>query len=361
VTFLYNFLMLAVDVVAIRYVGRRSGWMVWWGAMISVGVVATGMAGVLGGSFEDHFGFFRLLAYGVFGHGTVLLAATAVLYARRKRPLPAGIAIAATAALLLVAADAFLVEPHWLEITRLRITNPKIHHPMRIVVVADLQTRRLDFYERDVLQKALAEQPDVVLLAGDYLQTPRKEYAERQIELRDFLREIHFAAPRGVFAVQGNVEWHDWKKMFEGLDITAVSSNASFELGEVQLTCLGLGNSYSTRQEIENPNPDRFHIVLGHVPNFALGKVEAELLVAGHTHGGQVRLPWIGPIITHASIPHRWAAGLTDLPGSGQLLVSRGIGLERGYAPAMRFLCRPELIVIELAPGEAKGTTDERR
>ncbi len=54
------------------------------------------------------------------------------------------------------------------------------------------------------------------------------------------------------------------------------------------------------------------------------------------------------------------AAGLTDLPGGGKLLVSRGIGMERGYAPPMRFLCRPELMVIDLTP-EEKETTDERR
>ena len=86
------------------------------------------------------------------------------------------------------------------------------------------------------------------------------------------------------------------------------------------------------------------------MPNFALGEIPADLLVAGHTHGGQVRLPWIGPMITHSRIPHAWAAGLTELPGGGKLLVSRGIGMERGFAPPMRFLCRPELMVIDLVP-----------
>jgi uncharacterized protein len=97
---------------------------------------------------------------------------------------------------------------------------------------------------------------------------------------------------------------------------------------------------------------------LGHVPNFALGTIEADLLVAGHTHGGQVRLPWIGPISTHSRIPNAWAAGVTDLPGGGKLAVSRGIGMERHFAPPIRFLCRPELMVIEVTPrkdGNADG------
>ena len=127
-----------------------------------------------------------------------------------------------------------------------------------------------------------------------------------------------------------------------------VYATQSFDLGDLQLTCLSLWDSYDTGPKIPTAPPDRFHLVLGHVPNFALGDIPADLLVAGHTHGGQVRLPWIGPIITHSRIPHAWAAGLTELPGGGKLLVSRGIGMERKFAPPMRFLCRPELIVIDL-------------
>jgi uncharacterized protein len=49
-------------------------------------------------------------------------------------------------------------------------------------------------------------------------------------------------------------------------------------------------------------------------------------------------------------VPNSWAAGLTALPSGAKLIVSRGIGMERAYAPRMRFLCRPELLVIDLEP-----------
>ena len=67
-----------------------------------------------------------------------------------------------------------------------------------------------------------------------------------------------------------------------------------------------------------------------------------------------MRLPGIGPMITHARIPHSWAAGMTDLPNGRRLFVSRGIGMERDYAPRMRFLCRPELAIIDLVPSARK-------
>ncbi|MBD1937970.1 hypothetical protein [Microcoleus sp. FACHB-68] len=95
---------------------------------------------------------------------------------------------------------------------------------------------------------------------------------------------------------------------------------------------------------------DRFHIVLGHAPDCALGDVDADLLVAGHTHGGQVRLPFVGPVFTRSKIPRSWAAGMTKLTGNRTLIVSRGIGMQRGVAPRVRFLCRPELVIIELLP-----------
>jgi len=257
--------------------------------------------------------------------------------------------LAAAVALVLIAADALLIEPYWLEVSHWKIISPKLHRPLRIVVVADLQTDSLGAFERAVLRRALEEKPDLILLAGDYVQPPPKQYEILEQELHDFLQEIHFSAPRGVFAVQGNVDWPDWEEMFRGLGITTISDGRSFDLGDLQLTCLGLNQSFSPNLRITHAQPNRFHLVVGHAPNFALGRIQADLLVAAHTHGGQVRFPLIGPVITHSCIPNRWAAGLTQLPGGAQLLVCRGIGMERGYAPPMRFLCRPELMVIDLA------------
>ena len=140
-----------------------------------------------------------------------------------------------------------------------------------------------------------------------------------------------------------------------GIGVTVVEASRSFDLGELQLTCLSCTIRTTPSLMIRNRPPDRFHLVLGHVPNFALGKIDADLLVAGHTHGGQVRLPFDGSVDHELSIPRAWAAGLTELPGGGKLLVLRGIGMERGYAPRIRFLCRPELMVIDLVP-EEKGS-----
>ncbi len=192
---------------------------------------------------------FRLWAYAIFLHGFVLLTGTAVSW-RRVRPYLASAAAFGAIALAGVAADAFLVEPHWIEVSHRQIASRKIHHSIRIVVVADLQTDCFGSYERSVLRQALAEKPDLILLAGDYIQVSDREQPVLRSELRDFLREIKFSAPLGVFAVRGNVEPNEWKEMFSGLGVTTVETSRSFDLDGLQLTCLGMVDSFNPNLEI---------------------------------------------------------------------------------------------------------------
>ena len=68
-----------------------------------------------------------------------------------------------------------------------------------------------------------------------------------------------------------------------------------------------------------------------------------------------MRLPGIGPLITFSEVPRSWACGMTEIGPAGEagrrtLVVSRGIGLERGDAPRLRFLCRPELVILDVTP-----------
>jgi predicted MPP superfamily phosphohydrolase len=75
--------------------------------------------------------------------------------------------------------------------------------------------------------------------------------------------------------------------------------------------------------------------------------VDVALVLAGHTHGGQVVIPLFGPPVTASRLPRAYAGGLHDFRGI-PLHVSRGVGMERGFAPPVRFLCPPEICVLEL-------------
>jgi predicted MPP superfamily phosphohydrolase len=76
-------------------------------------------------------------------------------------------------------------------------------------------------------------------------------------------------------------------------------------------------------------------------------------MIAGHTHGGQVRLPLVGALVTNSALPPRLASGLIRMGGSA-LSLSPGIGTSK-YAP-FRFWCRPEAILLELRRGQPPST-----
>jgi predicted MPP superfamily phosphohydrolase len=94
-----------------------------------------------------------------------------------------------------------------------------------------------------------------------------------------------------------------------------------------------------------------FRLFLYHFPD-AVEEASAaniDLYLAGHTHGGQVRLPFYGALITFSRYDKRYEAGLYRL-GAATMYVNRGIGMEGGKAPRVRFLDRPEITVIDVAP-----------
>ena len=346
----YNLIMAVADAWALSSVGRTRTTAAWVTACGRSGLMALALAVVLGMTFEDRrFAVFGLVAYGLFLHGTIVLTWSALLL-RRARPKTAATSAALAAVTVLVAVDAFLIEPNWLEVSHLRIATPKVTRPLRLVVIADVQTDRFGSYERDVFRSAMQQQPDLILLAGDYIQAEPELREKLKKQLNAFLRRLEFSAPGGVFAVEGNVDAPGWTTMFNGVSVTAVRRTESFDLPEVRLTCLSGRDSFNASLEVPAGAPGRFHVVLGHSPRFALGKVEADLMIAGHTHGGQVRLPLFDSLVMPTGHSRRWTAGLSDLAGGRKLFISRGIGLERGPAPRLRFLCRPELAVIDLVP-----------
>jgi predicted MPP superfamily phosphohydrolase len=152
--------------------------------------------------------------------------------------------------------------------------------------------------------------------------------------------------------VPGNVDKQGWEAIFDGLPVETTQTTRTVDFGEIQVTGLSLADSFDLHCHLDARSA--FQIILGHGPDFALGDLQADLLLAGHTHGGQVQLPLVGPLITLSRVPRAWASGRTELPGNRTLIVSRGVGLERDIAPRLRFLCRPELVVIDIRPDDKR-------
>jgi predicted MPP superfamily phosphohydrolase len=295
----------------------------------------------------------RAVAWVVFAHGPVDLLAAAALSARVAPRSAAALAVAALGTVG-VAIEAFVVEPAAWDTTYYELESAKVTEPLRIVVLADIQVERVGDREWDVLEAAMDEEPDLVLLAGDYLQIPDAQedlYLLETTHWKDLV-DSTLEAPLGVYAVRGNAEVRGtWSPdLFAKTSITTFRQTASVDLGPVVLTGLSFWDSFATGYSVDDTAD--FHVILGHGPDFSLSdKARGDLLVAGHTHGGQVQVPFLGPLVTFSEVPNAHAAGgMFELSGGRHLVVSRGIGLERGYAPPLRLFCRPELVVIDVVP-----------
>jgi predicted MPP superfamily phosphohydrolase len=333
-----NLTFAAADLAAILVL-RRTGSPVYAALVAALGLLGL----VLVGRFALGWGMFGLMqatCWGLFLHAPMLLGAVSIV---TRRALPALLG----GALALVGVDAFLVEPRWLEVTTTRIAIEGLEAPLRILLVADLQTDHIGAYERASLQAVKDAKPDLVLFAGDYVQSRDPTvYAAETSALNVALRGL--VPPLGGIAVRGDVDGETWPAIFAGLPIVAAASSRTFDLGPIVVTALAPEDAASARPPI--PLSAKPHLVLAHRPDVALTAPNVDLVVAGHIHGGQVRLPVFGPLITLSKVPRGWSVGLTRLPEHGQLYVSRGIGMERSDAPRLRFLCRPELAILDLEP-----------
>jgi hypothetical protein len=323
-------------------------------------VLAASAVGAFVSPFE-RFGKLQLLAWLLFVHlPAFLLGVTYLLFSPSRTLALACLGLAI--GVLGIGVDAFLIEPHWLAVDHVTIRTPGLDARIRVAVIADIQTDSPGPYERRVFRRVRAEDPDMILMAGDYVHlADRAQHAEAVEVLNQILREAKLDAPLGIYAVRGNVDRiGEWQGIFSGLSATTFERSRTTEAGPVAVTGLSLWDSDNTSLAIEPQ--DGPHIVLGHAPDYSLGQVEADVLVAGHTHGGQVRLPFLGPLLTLSAVPRDWASGVTEISPGKTLVVSRGIGMERALAPRMRFLCRPQLVILDLvadeSPPPSRGQAD---
>jgi predicted MPP superfamily phosphohydrolase len=122
------------------------------------------------------------------------------------------------------------------------------------------------------------------------------------------------------------------------------------DLGGLAVELAGLHDTHIGRADLRvlpRREPERFGIAVMHSPDSAPEAAACgyDLLIAGHTHGGQVRLPLVGALVTNCVLPPRLVSGLIRM-GDAFVSISQGLGTSK-YAP-IRFWCRPEAVLLDL-------------
>jgi predicted MPP superfamily phosphohydrolase len=258
---------------------------------------------------------------------------------RRRRQVSAGLLLVATALVV----DAALVEPYAVTVTR-HAVSANVKSPLTVLHLTDLHTHGFGARERRTVETLEEAHADLVVVTGDVVDGGDLEPA------RELFVRLH--APLGVWVVRGN--WENWKPPpNEGAFFTSVGATLLLNEGRLvrsDVWLAGVDDPMSGTADmtaaLRGAPPGATKIALLHSPAyFDEVAPSIDLAFAGHTHGGQVRAPFLGAL---------WLP-----PGSGRfvegwytaanakLYVSRGVGTS--IAP-VRFLCRPEIAVVTLTP-----------
>ncbi|HZU85904.1 MAG TPA: metallophosphoesterase, partial [Anaerolineaceae bacterium] len=315
---------------------------------------------ILGVSYGDPFlpwivfAFLRLFLWIVFV-GVLLLVKRPNLLLLARR-IYWGIHIV----LLIAILDGAYLEPQILTVSHVRLETSALPAgtSLKVVQLSDLHIERTTNRERKIPALVESLQPDIIVLTGDYLNLSYLDDPGAIADARSLLAQMH--APWGVFAVNGSVDSPErMQQLFDGLDIRVLSNEAiAIPVANSEITLIGLEDDEgwyfnqtiaALEKIMTGQSKDQFQLLLYHNPdlmeNAALDGVD--LYLTGHTHGGQVRLPFYGAAVTFSAFGKKYEMGRYDINGM-TLYVSRGVGLEGSFAPRVRFLCPPEVVLIEI-------------
>ncbi len=220
---------------------------------------------------------------------------------------------------------------------------------LRIAQLSDLHLRRWNGVLNETRRRLLELEPDLVVITGDI----GDAHAEAQRSADLAARLLEGVQPRlGCFGVLGN---HDDPQLVEQLSgQVRMMSNEYAKLTKARDSIMIAGVDGRTPTSGDIPSallgikPGSFTILLAHHPPlvYRLPPNSVDLMLAGHTHAGQIRLPLIGPLWpTFEGIPRKYCHGLHEVNGTS-LYVSAGVGCS--WAVPFRIGCPPEIALITL-------------
>jgi len=249
-----------------------------------------------------------------------------------------------------------LLEAKWLEVCRVTLTVPNLPEAFKgktAAFLADLHHGPyvpLD-YIRHAVDMTNALHADMILLGGDY---PHRGIRFVEPCINELAR---LRSPLGVYAVLGNHDHYDYVQPYVSAGLRSAGipelTNCGrwIEAGGDRLWLCGVDDFWRGVQDLPAalaPTTDRDAVILlSHNPDYVeyIHDPRVGLVLSGHTHGGQVNLPIIGPPIVPSIYGQKYAHGLVQGPVT-KVFVTRGIGT---ITPPVRLFCRPEIVLITLA------------
>lgn len=236
--------------------------------------------------------------------------------------------------------------------------------PIRILHITDMHIERWTQREDKVLRIVAETEPDLIVVTGDYVNLSYNADPETHRLVRHFLQQLE--ARYGVYATLGSPPVdlrEEIVPLFADLDVTLMRGDwQHIDFGDGrEIVLLGMDCTHhiptdeSRLARLVSSAPNHVpQLLLYHSPELMpqAAACGIDLYLCGHTHGGQVRLPVVGPLLTSSQLGRRYVMGHYRL-GRTHLYVSRGVGLEGMSAPRVRFMAPPEMTLITMSPSGA--------
>ncbi|MGH1158672.1 metallophosphoesterase [Bacillus mycoides] len=271
---------------------------------------------------------------------------------------------------ILVGISIFLyLQNNLISITEVKITSSKIPSSFKgykILQISDLHNKKFGDNQDVLIQKVKSINPDIIAITGDLIDS--KSYdAEMSMQV---IRELVKEYP--VYFVTGNHEkwsgkYNSLEKKLKKQHVTVLrNEHVIIQKGGHEINLLGIDDPEFNTGDIDEGSivkdaivkdaivkakietlPDRYNVLLSHRPEFleAYADEQVDLVLSGHAHGGQVRLPFIGGLVApNQGILPKYTAGLYEQQNTS-MIVSRGLG--NSIIP-QRVFNRPEIVVVQL-------------
>jgi uncharacterized protein len=261
---------------------------------------------------------------------------------------------------------AVIIEPRWVAKREIAVNLAKTNelYGLKVVLCSDWHFTKRPLWRvmtvaraREIVNKINVSKPDIIILAGDFIADTDYQFeigGSAEEEIATILGELK--AKHGVYATLGNHDWwfngEAFTKALQHHNIKVLENNAS-KVNGLNLWLAGIGdaltNHSNPRDALENVPENVPVLVAMHDPG-SLQQVSTSwqnpnaLFLAGHTHGGQVYLPWYGAPIVPATGPREWAYGWVQ-HNHNNMYVTSGLGVS--ILP-VRFNMRPEWVEFTL-------------
>jgi hypothetical protein len=274
---------------------------------------------------------------------------------------------------------AWFVEPSTVVVSRHDLEVPGLapvtrERPLRILHLSDLQTSYLGSRELKVNELGQELEPDLILFSGDL--TTRTLWGDAPERSADAVLS-RLSAPFGFFGIAGDSETPEKAKeiLERNEHVLLRNERRTLNIRGQTVVIIGLDRASPDFSLLDEKVPEgALSILLAHSPDVVLdlgwdpetstlrrpatAPPLPHLILTGHTHGGQIVLPFVGAPVTLTRLGRRYASGLFDLKGP-LLHVSRGLGMEGHFAPRIRFLCPPEVTLFTVRAAAGKSVAEE--